>query len=400
MEKTKTERIIDVIDMVRKLVVGMLAVVLSIILLVFFIRNTAKNRIVIQPFKLSSTLAAKGYTGEMMTALFVQRIREMQDSGRSFYLKNRVVMPSWDDKANEFSEALSESIFGEVKSLLEYFAGTNTQTATGQLSLIDSSLTFIFTLDGLPVKYSGGKDVNVLLGQAAEDALHQIDPFILTGYYYKKGDDVGCLKLSQELLNGSDTTHRGLANHMRGLAYLLRRDTLTAKEAFLTALKTIKSPWITLNNLGVIYDHYDSIETASEMYRRAIGLRPDGYQAYLNFANELYFKRYPGERSGAVLDSCILLYRRAIARNPQESLLYMALLPTLYDKGDTVAAVQCRRKILEMAPGSYVTYFQIAAALKKVHRAQEAAYYFEAAKQHCMGDSLLIKQIDGFSRRD
>jgi tetratricopeptide (TPR) repeat protein len=132
------------------------------------------------------------------------------------------------------------------------------------------------------------------------------------------------------------------------------------------------------------------------MYRKAIALKPDAFPPYLNFANELYTILYPLEKNERILDSSILLYREAIAMEPSAVNLYIALLPALADKGDTVEELINEQKILEMAPQYYVGYLQIAAIRQKQQKFNEAAGYFALAKEHCGGDSscpLLIDEL-------
>jgi tetratricopeptide (TPR) repeat protein len=381
-----------VLELFRRLIVSVLALILSMLLIIFFIRSSFRKQVIIQPFKISgSSLTAKGYSGELLTALFVRRIREIQDTGSSLYHANKVVIPSWDDKLGNFDVAFANSSFGDIRSLLTYFGAIQSEVATGEIAEIDTEQVFLFKVDDLELKIRG-KQIDEVLNQAAEAVVEKIDPYALAAYSWKIKDDIRCLQIAERLLNGDSRADKGLANHLRGLAYLQMCDTPQAKEAFLEALKDIKAKWITYSNLGLIYENADSDAVARQMFNKAIALNSTAYYAYLNFANLLY-KEYGRSHHTGQLDSAIRYYKKAIERDKPEYRLYIALLPALYDKPDTTEASIYRRKLWEMDNKNYLLYFQMARIYDKLNYCDEAQVNYILAERYCP-DSAMRRTIE------
>jgi tetratricopeptide (TPR) repeat protein len=396
-DKNHFQRFINVLDLSRKLLINILLIIFSIVLLGLFIKNSFKKQLIIQPFKISSSLQDKGYTGEMVTSLFINKIKEIQNTGNSFYHNNiSIVTPDGENKVDEFDIAFNNSIFTEIKSLLKFFGNRNSDNANGQLIFVDSILTLQFSFADYSITVTTKNNMDSVLSLAAEATLRYTDPYILAAYYLNSKRYDESLQIAQSILNDDNTDNDGLANHLRGFAYLKKGDTATAKALYMEALKTIKSPWLTYNNLGVIYYNENRFDSARIMFQKEIENSPATYPGYLNYANMLY-KIYSDtsqymERKN-LLDSCAYYYKKAIGCKKDEIKLYSALLPVLYDQNDMNEFNDCEKKILEMNSGIYNIYFQLGIAMQRKHANDAAKVFFERTKT-LLSDSISKWQVD------
>ena len=75
--KHRLPAVLDAIDTGRKLVVNLLMVALSIIVLLAFIKNAARKELLVRPFRISPSLQQKGYSAEIITSLFIDKIKSI-----------------------------------------------------------------------------------------------------------------------------------------------------------------------------------------------------------------------------------------------------------------------------------------------------------------------------------
>ncbi|KAK6033583.1 PKD domain protein [Ostertagia ostertagi] len=340
----------------------------------------------------AGTLQAKGYTPEIITALFMEKIHEIQQSGASMYRDNKIIIPSWENRVDEINIAFSNSLFGDLKSLFQYFGSRNSKYANGQVLSVDSVLSMQFTIDDYSVSAAGYQDMDGLLTSVAESALRYMDPYNLATYFLNNSKFSECRQLTQSLLNDNDADNDGLALHLNGVSYMKQRDTATAKKLFVQALNKIQSPWLTYNNLGIVYIQEEKLDSAKMMYSNAIRLRPESFPSWLNFANLMYAQYKKSHRMGS-LDSALNYYRKAVALNKNQTLMYVAMLPALYDKEGRASMETAMNKMIEMDPDNILVYVQAAKLFNSKGLATDAAIYYEKAKAHCNGDSIKLVQL-------
>lgn len=173
------EKITNYIELIKRLFVSLLLIVLSFIVLIFFLKNSFKKQLIIRPFKISTSLQNEGYTGEVLTSLFIDKIKEMQQIGGSFYHKNKVIIPSSDNDVDEINVAFNNSIFSDVKSMFEYFGSKNSQYGNGQIIKVGKMFFMQFSLNNYSITILNKTTINELISSAAEFTLKYIDPYNL-----------------------------------------------------------------------------------------------------------------------------------------------------------------------------------------------------------------------------
>lgn len=168
----RLERIINHIELIKKVLVSLLLIVLSFTLLIFLLRNSFKKQLIIKPFKISTSLEIEGYTGEVLTTLFIDKIKEMQQIGASFYHKDKVILPSWDNEVDGINVAFNNSIFSDVKSMFEYFGSKSSQYGNGQIIKVDNMYVMQFSINNHSITILNKQTLNDLLSSAAEFTLN------------------------------------------------------------------------------------------------------------------------------------------------------------------------------------------------------------------------------------
>lgn len=399
---SKFDFFVSKLDSARKLLLSLLIIILSGVLIYQYFKNAWTKQLLIKPFKISSRLQRIESNGEAVTSLFIDKIRDIQSSGASMYRDQQVILPAWENSFDEINTAFNNSIFSEAKSLLQYFGSSRVKYATGDLQLNqDSSLCVRFTIEHHPISVCGSQNLDSLLTALAEASLLYIDPYTLAAYYLKTGNLKQCAITIQYLLNDDLPENDGLALHLEGMLHLAKRDTLGAKIVFQKTLQKIKTPWLTFNNIGVIYFSEHKFDSARYYYKKAITANPDAYFGYLNFANVLYstyaesdVRTIPARKRLLILDSAIYYYKKAISKNKMQQKLYIALLPALYARNKIEEFKEYADKLEEMAPEEPLTPLQVGLVYKSSKMDILADSCFREAKTRCKGDSLKIKQID------
>ncbi len=399
---SKFDLFVAKLDSARKLLVSLLIIILSGVLIYQYFKNAWTKQLLVKPFKISSRLQRIETNGETVTSLFIDKIRDIQSSGASMYRDQQVILPVWENSFDEINTAFNNSIFSEAKSLLQYFGSSRVKYATGDLQLNqDSSLCVRFTIEHHAISACGSQNLDSLLTALAEASLLYIDPYTLAAYYLKTGNLKQCAITIQYLLNDNLPENDGLAMHLEGMLHLAKHDTLGAKMVFQKTLQKIKTPWLTFNNLGVIYFAGHQYDSARYFYKKAISANPNAYFGYLNFANVLYSSYAecsPGSTSWEnrlqVLDSAIYYYKKAIYCNKMQQKLYIALLPALYARNKVAEFKEYADKLDEMAPDEPLTPLQVGLIYKNAQMVRLADSCFDVARARCMGDSIKIKQLD------
>ena len=398
--KTAIENITGFIDASKKLLLDCLIIIVTVYLLIFLLSSFRKKKLVIHPLTISTRLQTSGYTGDVLTIRLIERVKQLQSEGSSFYKSKEDLIPSWDNQVEEVSSAVSSNTSELVKVLIGLF-DKNTQNATGEIVTVDSGLQIKFRINGdTPVKRSipicSDAGMDTLLTSAAEYILRKIDPYVLAGYYLNKSkNEEKSLEIIQEMINSGDKDKMGFAFNLRGVVFFKSKPHL-AQKMFYDAIDLLKDPWLSYNNLGALYNYLGKQDSAVLMYQKGIKLDPDRAITYFNYGNLLYNKYINDSTNKGLLDSAGLLYEKAIEKDKRSISFYASLGLVLHEKGRLDEEQEYYEKCLEMASPDYVTYFNLGSRFYKYGRADDALRSFSKAEATCI-DETEIRQIKYFA---
>ena len=395
ISKTAIEKITGFIDASKKLLLDCLIIIVTVYLLIFLISSFRKKKLVIHPLTISNSLQTNGYTGDIVTIRLIERVKQLQSEGSSFYKSKQELIPSWDNQVEEVSSAVSSNTSELVKFVLNFF-DKNSQNATGEIIKVDSGLQIKFRINGdTPVKKSilicNDAGMDTLLTTAAEYILRKIDPYLLAGYYFKKSKNTEkSLEIIQEMINSGDKEKMGFAYNLRGLVFFKTKPRL-ARKLFYDAIGLLKYPWISYNNLGVLYDEQAKPDSAILMFKKAIELDPDRAITYFNYGNVLYNRYINDSAKKDLLDSAKLLIEKAIEKDKTSISFYASLGLVLHEKRKLEEEQEYYEKCLEMASPDYVTYFALSSRFYKYGRFDDALRSFSKAEAICVDEAEILQ---------
>jgi Tfp pilus assembly protein PilF len=385
------------LDVTRKLLISCLVIIVTIILLIFIFYTYGKKRLIIHPIASSTSLQSIGYSGDILTTMLVEKVKQIESEGSIYYKSNEVILSSWENEVDEISSSISSSSSALTKYIFD-FLDKKSISASGEIINSAKGLKIQFRITGVPaitarVDNISDSGIDELLTMAAEYILKQVNPYVLADYYLtEKKDKKKCLEIVQGMLNADDPENIGFANNLRGVIYM-DDDPQLAKQLFLKAIQTIKSPWLTYNNLGVLCNYLNEDDSAALLFREAIAINSKQYNPYLNYGNLMYKKYNIDTSKRYCLDSAELLYKEGIKYGKTLVPLYVALLPALYDEGKVDEAKECYLKCIEMNPSYYLAYYQMGRIFLSHKEIPAALQEFALAESVCKDQSEKLEIV-------
>ena len=125
------------------------------------------------------------------------------------------------------------------------------------------------------------------------------------------------------------------------------------------------------NILGVCHKKLGDLALASQMFERAISLKPDYAEAYYNLGTTL---KHHGKLKNAVIN-----FKKAIALFPDYPDAYNNLGNTLDELGQKKDAIKCYESLIAIRPDYAEGHYNLGTVLKKLGEFEEAKKSFKAA---------------------
>lgn len=393
-EKSRIERVTDFLELIRKIAVNVFLFLTVFIITIAVIVQSFKHEMVIYPFKVSKKMNEQGYTGEAITVRILDRMNIIKKRGTVYYKSNNVVLPSWDSQIGEVKGLVGGDFYSKINSIFNFLLVNRSQTGNGEFTVCptsNDSLQISFRITGRD-DFLSAKDKNVdsLINRTAEFLMEKSDPYDLGIWYIVNSQKVKALKLAQQLLNDKDATKDGIGLHLRGTALLSVSDTLSDRRAmvcFRAALKQLKAPWLTYNNLGVAYYYCKKYDTAAMMYEQSIKTKTNAFGTYRNYGNLLY-KKYTIDKNKAHLDTAAKYYELAIKYDVSNVDEYLSVIPPLYAQNKIHLAQDYFEKAKEIAADDYRIYFQMGVVQQINGNFEESIINFNQAYVLCKNNDF------------
>lgn len=392
--KNTIETFSNYIESVRKIALNLSIFIVVIVISIAIIRHQHKKELLIYPFKVPRVLADKGYTGEILTMKLINRIDSIKGTASDFYKSNNVEVPSWENEIDEFKAAVGEDSYSKINTVLKFLVNSKSQSANGSvINYKKDSLQINFKISGqndFVTLTNNIKNIDSLILRSAEYVMEKSDPYYLGAWYMKTGQTNKCLEICQRMLNDDDDSNDGLALHLRGSVFLNPKDkksNIKAIQILSEAVKKMKSPWLTYNNLGVAYFYIGDFKSAAKMYKLSIESNSNTFGGYRNYANLLYQEYLLDNSKVKKLDSAVQFYYKAIQYNKTDVKEYISIIPPLYVQNKIEEANQYYEKAIEMDEKNYLIYYQMGRIQRICKKYPEAIENFKLAYKLCNTDS-------------
>ncbi|NIS07136.1 MAG: tetratricopeptide repeat protein [Gammaproteobacteria bacterium] len=194
---------------------------------------------------------------------------------------------------------------------------------------------------------------NAIYGRILESNPDHPDALNLAGVIaHQTGDQESAIRLLERAVSINDA-NAGYYNNL-GEAYRAFGQNHRAIDAFENALRINPGDVAANNNLGLALQSQQRYEEARSAYSRALELAPNDVEVWLNLGNL--------HREFCHLEESADAFRRAIAASPELAGGHAALGVTLYEAGDSQAAIASLLEAVSLDP----LYIEAHENLKKI----------------------------------
>jgi len=353
----------------RKILFDFCLIILMLLLIIVLVVTSFQNKLLVMPVEIPNQLEKAGYTPALFTEKILDKVEYMKNEASSYYQNNDIKLTTTDEHLEMVNTLVDNTPFEGFKGLINDFVNRNQRKATGKVMPKDDKLQMTFRIDAeSPVVIETG-NIDSIISATAEYIMQQIDPYRLGAFYFQTRQYEKCLTLVQRLLNDKDPKYKYLAFHIRGNVYIKmgnhykknKEDSTLrwlgvdyfnyAKGIFDSAIATnkLRSPWLSYNSMGVLYQDQQKYDTAKRWYRRSMTSNNAGAYAYYNYGNIL-LDEYGIVKNPIYLDSATFYFKEAIKRNSANIDHYIGLLKS-YTIGLKISeAKEIFFKCLDMDP--------------------------------------------------
>lgn len=183
----------NVVTNIAKEIVSLFVIIVTIYLFWQFLRGIRQNYVIIEPFEVPETLKNAGYSGKAVAARIMHNI-EVISNNSGFTIRNVVI----NTGSATTPEIILPGSSNTLRTLIVSFRDTINKpvpTITGDIIQQNKSLQMMINVTGSK-KYRGiskvvqskNSDVDKILYEGAESVLLQMQPIVLAGYFYNKGN--------------------------------------------------------------------------------------------------------------------------------------------------------------------------------------------------------------------
>jgi tetratricopeptide (TPR) repeat protein len=330
----------------RKILLNFFVMVVVLYLIIFLVATSFQKKLLVLPVDIPDKLKREGYSPEFFTQKIVERIEFIKQSASDYYSNNDIELMMNDDNIEIVNTLLDNTPLEGFKSMFIDFVNRNQEKAIGKVRDLNDKVQITYRIGNKTPVVVEKSTTDSLIYTAAEYIMEEVNPYYLSAYYFKSKEYDKCLRLVQKLLNSSDTKYKYLAFHIRGNVYInladqyLDNDDSTnhwigdeyldyAQKIFDSAIvtNTFKSPWLSYNSMGAVFQNRRAYDSAKIWYKRSMSSNNSGANAFYNYGNILLdefnddnnkFRSYP--------DTAVFYFKEAIKRNPFNVSYYVGLL--------------------------------------------------------------------------
>lgn len=343
----RLESLAQKITAYRKILIDFSIMLFVFYLIVVLLLTSFQRKLLVLPVEIPDKLQKVGYTTPFFTEKILDRITYMKNIATSYYQNNDIKLVTSDEQLEIVNTLVKNTPFEGFKGLINDFVNRNQRTAQGKLMVKDEKLQMTYKIDGESPFVAETSSVDSIISTTAEYVMQKTDPYSLAAYYYQVSEYTKCLQLVQRLLDKNDKKYKHLSFHIRGNTYIKMGHALLndssestntwlgneylayAKNIFDSAIatNTSKSPWLSYNSMGVLYQDLKKFDTAKKWYRISMLSNNTGAYPFYNYGNVL-LDQYEAEPSKNVvyLDSAVIYLKESIKRNNTNPDHYVALL--------------------------------------------------------------------------
>ena len=357
-----------------KIIINLSTILVILISLVFigliFYHNFNSSGITIEPFSVPEDIKKKGYTGEAISKMLIDKIMKIKNNVPKnlkdyFSMENQEKLSVKNSVPTFEIEHVKVSLSSFLSSFMDII-GVSKDTFSGELVMVDDKISITSRIsgkEGFKSRICKLEELDELLEEAAEHYLKLSNPLLLAVYQYKSDKDIKKaegLKKAEKILkdyikNNKKNANVAKAYHLWGLIlYWKSKKTKKAEEMFRKAIavnpkydkvysslgfllnrndkideairiyekaKDINPTAKTYNSLGLLYKKKGKIYKAEEMYKKAIEINIEFDSAYNNLG-VLYKENDEIGKTIEMYEKAKEMYEKAIEINPKHAIAY------------------------------------------------------------------------------
>jgi Tfp pilus assembly protein PilF len=215
------------------------------------------------------------------------------------------------------------------------------------------------------------RNVDTVVQRAAELALQQVNPFLLSAYLTRHLEFDKAIALDAAVTQDSsqDLPHRAVAFDLWGAALEGEGKREEAVAKYQSAIGLNPKDVFGYFNWGVELVHEDKYEEAIPKYKKATELDPKFADAYDGWGDALGREGRYGE--------AIAKFQKAAELNPEDALAYFNWGVALANEEKYAEAIAKYEKAIELNPKDDIAYLYRGRALRKMGREAEAQKMFD-----------------------
>ncbi|MDW8300987.1 MAG: tetratricopeptide repeat protein [Bacteroidia bacterium] len=392
------------IEAAYKIVLRVLIGVLSIAVVVGFIKEYQKQELVIEPFLVYDELKKQGVEGTVLSSTIIDKINEIKEFANTSketqaFSKQRAAKPIQIRLPVVGSGFSISGVYEQVKSAL----GKTPKTVSGSVIQYGKKTTLIINIMGKSFRKSIPTDSNTvdkLIDFAAITILKQTEPYLLAAYCMQKKDYDQAIEISRYCLTHEPQSDDKWAYLILGRAEFMKGNEDSAIEYCKKAITLDKKFAYAYTNWGVILQlsrKGPNYEAAIQKYKEAIKINPKYIAPHLNWGTILQAQKKYNEaleklktayeldkndkfiphRIGNVYfemrkyDEAIEWYKKSIDIAPDFIDAYWGIIESIRDKKyqiDESFFLSVVEDALELNPYSIIPYFESKELYKYLHK--------------------------------
>ena len=369
-------------------------ILISIGFVIFAVYEYQKDNLVFEAFEVPQALHNKGYTGTVVANQIIDKISTIKLAANSFKqdgssISNSATVPDIDFKVVGVGLSVQTTI-----EYLKIILGKPSKTISGEITMLDSTLTLHLRITGEPpisfeksLKNSTEQaSLDTLFTQVGANVLKMSEPYLLMAYMQKLNMSEEAISLANYIVNTPPSQDDVWAYGLWGGILMKQKDSLGAVQMFQKAISlepkmpTIYSNWAILHNtrgnyeeaikmyqkaletepnylypyvgLAIVYRKQQKYEQAIQSLQEVLKINPNYKDAYSGWANLL--------RDQKKYKEAIEKYKYALLIDPSQSIVYNNLAFTYYLDKQYELGLESIKKAIRLSPKDGVLYSTLA----------------------------------------
>ncbi|MDW8347436.1 MAG: tetratricopeptide repeat protein [Bacteroidia bacterium] len=364
------------VEAAYKIVVRVLVGILSIGVIIGFIKEYQKEDLIIEPLLVYDELKKQGFEGTVLCSSIIDKINEIKEFANTSketqaFRKQSTVKPIQVRLPIVGSGFSLNTVYEQVKIAL----GKSPKIVSGSIMQYGKKTTININVTGKSFRKTVVTDstaVDRLIEFAAMSIIRQTEPYLLAAYYIQKKDLDNAMEVSRYCLTHEPKSDDKWAYLIMGRAEFMKRNEQAAIEYCKKAIQIDKKFVNAYTNWGLMLQtstKNPDYEQAIQKYKEAIKINPKYVNAYLNWGTTLHAQKKYNE--------AIEKLKTAYSLDKNDKIIPHRIGYAYYEMKKYDEAIDWYKKSLEIDPTYINAYWGIIEAVREKRHNIDEAMFFE-----------------------